>query len=82
MPLFVSVRVRMMPGRMLRVLGRVQMMCVRHVRVMRGFRVVSLLVRLRRFGVVMGGLRVVVRRLAVVLRCLLRHCGFSSGLPG
>ncbi|HTW47670.1 MAG TPA: hypothetical protein VMD92_06970 [Acidobacteriaceae bacterium] len=56
---------------MLRVLGRVQMVRVRHVRVVRGFRVLSGLVRLRSFGVVMGGLRVVVRRLIVMVRCLL-----------
>ena len=64
-------RFQVVPRRMLRVLGCVQMVRVRHVRVVRGFRVLSGLVRLRSFGVVMGGLRVVVRRLIVMVRCLL-----------
>jgi hypothetical protein len=62
---------QVVPGRMLRMLGRVQMVCVRHVRVVRGLCVVSAFVRLRGFGVVMGGLSVVVRRLIVMVRCLL-----------
>jgi hypothetical protein len=56
---------------MLRVLGRVQMMRVRYVRVMRGFLVIAALVRLRGFGVVMGSLRVMVGRLLVMFDCML-----------
>jgi hypothetical protein len=65
------VRFQVMPGRMLRVLGRVQMMRVCHVGVVRGPVVISGLVRLGGFGVVMGGLCVMMRRLVVVVRCLL-----------
>jgi hypothetical protein len=61
------VRFQVMPGRMRRMLGRVQMMRVRHVRMVCGFRVVAFRVRLRGFGVVMSGLRVVVRRLLVMV---------------
>lgn len=64
-------RFRVVPGRVLRVLGRVQMMRVRHVRVVRGLLVVSAFMRLRSFRVVMGGLRVVVRRLLMMLDCVL-----------
>jgi hypothetical protein len=60
-------------GRMFRVLGRVQMVRVRHMRVVRGPVVISGLVRFGGFGVVMGGLAVMMRRLIVVMHCLFRH---------
>lgn len=56
-----------MPGGMLRVLGCVQVMRVRHVRVVGRLLVVACLVCFGGFGVVMGGLRVVMRRLVVML---------------
>jgi hypothetical protein len=65
------VRFGVVPGRMLRVLGRMQMMRVRHMRVMRGLGVIAFRVRLRSLGMVMGGLRVMVRRLFVVMLRLL-----------
>jgi hypothetical protein len=65
------VRFQVVPGGMLTMLGRVQMVRVRYVRMVGGLLVISGLVRLGGFGVVMGGLRVVMRRLMVVMRCLL-----------
>jgi hypothetical protein len=69
--LLASVRFRVVPRRMLRVLGRMQMMRVRHVRVVCGLLVIAALVRLRGFGVVMGSLRVMMGRLLVMLDCML-----------
>jgi hypothetical protein len=65
------VHFQVVPGRMLTMLGRVQMMRMRYVRMVGGLLVVSGLVRLSGFGVVMGGLRVVMGRLMVVVDCLL-----------
>jgi hypothetical protein len=56
---------------MFRVLGRMQMVRVRHVRVVRGPFMVAGLVCFGRFGMVMGGLRVMMRRLVVMLHSLL-----------
>jgi hypothetical protein len=66
-----SVRFGVVPGRMLRVIGRMQVMGVCHVCVMGGLLVVSAFVRFRGFAVVVGGLRVVMRRLIVMVHSLL-----------
>jgi hypothetical protein len=69
--LLASVRFRVVPRRMLCVVRRVHVMRVRHVRVVRGLLVLPGLVRFRGFGMVMGGLGVMMRRLVVMLDCML-----------
>lgn len=61
----------MIPGRVLNMLGGVQLMPVREVSVMRGLLMVARIMVLRGFGVVMRGHAVMMGRLAVFVRCLL-----------
>ena len=69
--LFLSVRFCMMPRGVLGVIGRMQVVRVRRVRMMRSRLVISVSVVLRRFGVVVRSLRVMMGCLGVMMRCLL-----------
>ena len=62
---------RVVPRGVLGVFGRVQMVCVRQVGVVRSRLVIAGFVMLRCFGVVVSSLRVMVGCLGVMLRCLL-----------
>lgn len=61
----------MMPHGVLGVIGGMQMVRVRQVRMMRGRLVISVSVVLRRFGVMVRSLRVMMGCLGVMMRCLL-----------
>jgi hypothetical protein len=65
-----------LPGRVLGMVGCMQMVSMGSVRVMGGLFMVARFMVLRRFGVVMGRLRMVMGSLGVVLRCFLRHGDF------
>jgi hypothetical protein len=61
----------MMPGRMLRVLVRVQLMRVRQVRVVRRLLMIARFMMLRRFRMMVRGHPGMMRRLAMFVGCLL-----------
>lgn len=63
--------IQVMFGRVRRVFGGVRLMRVRQLRVMSSLMVVAGIVVFRGLGVVMGGHTVMMRRLAVFVRCLL-----------
>jgi hypothetical protein len=69
--LLVAVRFGVMPRRMLGVLGRVQVVRMRRVGMMRSPGVIAFLMRPGGFGVMVSGLGVMLRRLAVMVGCLL-----------
>ncbi|MGB6688100.1 MAG: hypothetical protein WBE76_09695 [Terracidiphilus sp.] len=68
-----TVRLNVVLGRMLGVLGGVQMMAMRRVRVVGGLFVVASDMMLRGFLVVARSVLVVLRCLLVVIGCFLRH---------
>jgi hypothetical protein len=65
------VRFGVVTSRVLGVVGRVQMVRVRHMRVVGGLLVIPGLVRSGSLSVVVGGLRVMMRRLMMMVDSLL-----------
>ena len=75
-------------GGFIGVVGGVGVMTLRNMRMMAGRFVIAVLVVLGSLSVVVGGLLVMLSRLAMVMRCFLRHDVFLSlarcrdGSPG